>query len=286
VTRRDALRHARKILESHNIADAVLEAELLLRYSLGVNRTQLHTEPDEELTPQQSADFRRCIERRLNNEPSAYITGHREFFGLDFLVDSNVLIPRPETELLVEKTIEVARGLSAPVIVDVGTGSGAIAVSLAIHLPDVRVLATDISASALEVARHNSTRHGVEGRIDLLCGDLLEPVSGKADIVVSNPPYVKESDLPSVNTSGFEPSLALDGGREGLDTIRRLVSRVEAKLKPRGYLLMEIGAGQLTAVTGLLRQNFPDTLIEIFPDLAGIDRVVVMQYLSAIGIPE
>jgi release factor glutamine methyltransferase len=276
VTRRQALTHAGELLDRHNIEDASLEAELLLRHTLKIDRAALYTEPDRLLTKRQEENYRQFIERRLQGEPSAYISGHREFFGLDFYIDKNVLIPRPETELLVEQIIAHAGNYQNPVIVDVGTGCGVIAVSLAVHLPQAKIYAIDISPAALKVARRNSRKHNVQDRITFLIGDLLEPLPAPADIIVANLPYVLTADVPKVNTSGFEPMLALDGGADGLDVIKRLILQAKNKLKPDGCLLLEIGMGQSKATADLLGNIYPAAKIEIIPDLSGIQRVVWM----------
>jgi release factor glutamine methyltransferase len=269
-----ALNRAREILADNDIQDPALESALLLRHILNIDRVQLYLALENELTPDQSVEFRRLIQRRLDGEPTAYITGHREFYGLDFYVDSSVLIPRPESELLVEKAIELVRNRPLSSIAEVGTGCGAIAISLALNLPKVKIYATDISVSALEVARFNCHKHGVEDRIFLLEGDMLEPLPEPVDLIVANLPYVREAELTSVNTLGFEPSLALNGGRDGLDKIRHLCRQADKKLRPGGCLLLEIGQGQREAVTPLLHGIFPLAEIEVIPDLSGIDRVV------------
>jgi release factor glutamine methyltransferase len=191
-----------------------------------------------------------------------------------------VLIPRPETELLVGKTIERARQYEAPLIADIGTGCGAIAVSLALNLPRAKIIATDISPGALETVRRNCERHHVHKCVTLVKGDLIEPLAHPVDIVVANLPYVRTADLPEVNTHGWEPRLALDGGKDGLDVIRRLCEQVWPVLKPGGSLLLEIGDGQKEAVVSILRHLYPSAQIEVFPDLAGIDRVVCMTLLQ------
>jgi len=276
VTRRQALAHAGELLARHKIEDASLEAELLLRHTLKLDRAALYTEPDRLLTKRQEENYRQFIERRLQGEPSAYITGHREFFGLDFFVNKNVLIPRPETELLVEQTILRAGNYQNPVIVDVGTGCGAIAVSLAVHLPQAKIYAIDISPAALQVARRNYRKHKVGNKITFLAGDLLEPLPAPADIIAANLPYVLTTDVPKVNTSGFEPMLALDGGVDGMDVIKRLILQAKDKLQPGGCLLMEIGMGQSKATADLLESIYPTAKIDIVPDLSGIERVVWM----------
>ncbi|MBN1643860.1 MAG: peptide chain release factor N(5)-glutamine methyltransferase [Dehalococcoidales bacterium] len=274
MTRRQALDRARELMVAKNIESAALEAELLLRYILEIDRAQLYTDLDLELTPRQEKSYHRSIERRLQGEPSAYITGHREFFGIDFFVDENVLIPRPETELLVEQTIIRSKNYAAPLIADIGTGCGTVAISLALNLPDSRIDAVDISGAALAVAKLNCRKHNVQDRVRLLVGNMLGPLPEPADIIVANLPYVRSAELPRVNTIGFEPPLALDGGRDGLDAIRAFCFQLREKIKPSGCLLMEIGVGQKEAVTDLLAGIFPTGHIEVIPDLNGIDRVV------------
>jgi len=274
VTRRQALIYAGELLARHNIEDASLEAELLLRHTLKIDRAALYTEPDRLLTKRQEETYRQFIERRLQGEPSAYINGHREFFGLDFHVDKNVLIPRPETELLVEQTIARAGNYQNPAIVDVGTGCGAIAVSLAIHLPQAKIYAIDISPAALNVARRNARNHNVKDKITFLAGDLLEPLPVSADIIAANLPYVLTTDVPKVNTSGFEPMLALDGGLNGMDIIKKLILQAKDKLRPDGCLLLEIGMGQSQATNELLENIYLTAKIDIILDLSGIQRVV------------
>ncbi len=274
MTAKQALSRAGEVLAAGSIEDPQLESELLLRHTLKIDRVQLYLEIDRELSPAQYEEFWRCIEQRLGNKPSAYITGHREFYGLDFYVNSDVLIPRPESELLVEKAIGLARSRPLPVIADIGTGCGAIAVSLAVNLPQARIYAADVSSAALEVALSNCKRHGVAARISLLEGDMLDPLPGPVDLILANLPYVREPELAGVNTLGFEPTLALNGGADGLDKIRRLCLRAGEKLRPGGCLLLEIGRGQGEAISGFLAGLFPSAEIGLTPDLGGIDRVL------------
>jgi len=273
VTLEQSFSRARKTLNSSNIEEATLESELLLRHTLNISRVQLYLNLDYELGHKEEA-FWHLIERRLSGEPTAYITGHREFYGLDFYVDHNVLIPRPESELLVEKALAMAQNRTIPTIAEVGTGCGAIAISLALNLPQTKIYATDISASALKVALVNCQKHGVADRICLLRGDMLDPLPEPADLIVANLPYVRESELSRVNTHNFEPSLALNGGQDGLDKIRRLCRQADSKLYPSGHLLLEMGQGQKNAVTTFLHSLFPSARIEVTPDLSGIDRMV------------
>ena len=274
MTLKQAFSHAREILNANNIEDATLESELLLRHTLKISRVQLYLDLDCELTSKEEEAFWHLIERRLNGEPAAYITRHREFYGLDFYVDPSVLIPRPESELLVEKALKLAQNHTVPTIAEIGTGCGVIAISLALNLPQTKIYATDISAAALKVALFNCQKHGVANRICLLQGDILDPLPEPVDLIVTNLPYVKESELLPIHSANSEPLLALNGGSDGLEKIRQLCRQANTKLCPDGYLLLEIGQGQRKAVTIFLRSLFPSAKIEVTPDLGGIDRVV------------
>jgi release factor glutamine methyltransferase len=271
VTLKTALDRARDILAGNDIEDAPLETELLLKQALKISRVQLYLDLEHELTPQQEQNFWRLVERRLGGEPTAYITGHREFYGLDFYVDHTVLIPRPESELLVEKALELAQNHHLPTIADIGTGCGAIAISLALELPQAKIYATDISAAALEVALVNCQKHGVTDRVHLLQGDMLEPLLEPVDLIIANLPYIKKSEI---NSMSFEPRLALDGGAEGTERIRQLCRQANSKLLPGSHLLLEMGQGQRAAITTLLHSLFPDGEIEVTADLGGIERVL------------
>jgi release factor glutamine methyltransferase len=269
---KQALRHARDILSRNGVEDAPLEGELLLRHTLNIDRVQLYIDLEKELTPRQEEAFRLLLERRLSGEPSAYITGHREFYGLDFKVNPSVLIPRPESELLVEKTLAIAKNHPLSIIADIGTGSGALAINLALGLPRAKIYATDISAAALKVASANCRRHGVSGRVRLLKGNLLEPLPEPVDIIVANLPYVSQPEL----DPQFEPPLALDGGADGTRIIKQLCQQAGGKLKAGGWLLLEIGQGQAEVVVAILHNLFPEVEIEVIPDLGGIERVVCL----------
>ncbi|MFH1003503.1 MAG: peptide chain release factor N(5)-glutamine methyltransferase [Chloroflexota bacterium] len=271
MTRQETLRRAREILAASRIDEAHLVGEVLLRQALNISRAELYRDPEDEPSPEQAAAFWRLIERSLTGTPAAYLTGHREFYGLDFRVDPAVLIPRPETERLVALALERAAKSGAATIADIGTGCGAIAVSLAVNLPSARIYATDISPAALEVARTNARSHGVSRRIEFLTGDLLAPLPGPVDLIVANPPYVKTAELAPPD---FEPGLARDGGPDGLARIRTLCHQARGKLRPGGSLLMEVGRGQASPVSRLLKHLYPPAAIGVSPDLAGIDRVV------------
>ena len=273
----DALNRAGELLAGIT-NDFALEAGVLLAHSLRIDRVQIFLDNRRRLTPEQFDQFQGLIERRIKGEPVAYIVGHREFYGLDFHVDTNVLIPRPETELLVEKALELTRKRPIHTVADIGTGSGAIAVSLAKNLPGLKIYATDISAPALNVTAVNCEKHGVANRVCLLEGDLLAPLPEPVDLIIANPPYVRQADLNKVNTHGFEPELALDGGPDGLDQISRLCAQLPGKLNPSGHVLLEVGAGQAKAVRTLMRGLFPFANTETFNDLAGVGRVVACQF--------
>jgi release factor glutamine methyltransferase len=277
MNRKQALERARKFFTQNQIADTPLECELLLRHALGIDRLQLHLDINGELSREQVLTFWQYVKRRLSGEPTAYITGRREFYGLDFHVDRRVLIPRPETELLVEKALSLAQDYPAITIAEIGTGCGAVAICLALNLPRARIYATDISPDALKVASLNCERHGVASRIRLLHGDMLAPLPEPVDLIIANLPYVSKTELGNL---AFEPHLALDGGADGLEKITKLGHQVVYKLRDGGHFLLEIGQGQANAVTGLLQRLFPDAKLDIIPDLAGIERVMSLTPVS------
>ena len=262
------------LLNSSIDENPTLEIELLLMATLNINRIQLYLEPERTLNSEEEKKFWELFDRYQSGEPTAYITENREFFGLDFYVTPDVLIPRPESELLVEKALSFAQNHPVFTIADIGTGSGAIAISLALNLPQAKIYASDISETALQITMLNCRKHDVERRVDLLQGDLLDPLPDLVDIIIANLPYVRESDMPKVNTVGFEPDLALNGGPDGLEKIGRLIKQSVRKLRPRGHLLLEIGEGQSEAVTALLNDVFPSAKTEVTSDLNGIDRLV------------
>lgn len=275
MTLKQALDRAKKRLSLYRfVEDPGLESEVLLRYLLKIGRAQLFLQLEEELDPEKELAFQQWIERRTLGEPIAYIIGCREFFGLDFYVDTRVLIPRPESELLVEQAIHFSLEHPVHTAADIGTGCGAIAVSLAMYLPEAKIYATDISAPALDVARINCQKHGVAYRISLLQGDLLSPLFAPVDILVANLPYVTKIDLARMPSARYEPELALDGGEDGLDKVLQLCRQLKGKIQPGGCALLEIGAGQSHIVADLLRSLFPSAETQVLPDLADIERVV------------
>jgi release factor glutamine methyltransferase len=264
-------------------------AGVLLCHALGVERTQLLTRSEELINEPDYETFLRLVERRVSGEPLHYITGHREFFGLDFIVTKDVLIPRPETEFLVERVIKLAKDLpeeTTPLIVDIGTGSGCIAVTLAVHLPNARLVATDISSAALEVARRNAARHNVGERIEFIAGDALEPLArleleGTVDLLAANPPYVNEAgpELIQREVRDWEPHKALFGGVEGLDFYRWLLADGFKYLKAGGYLVLEIGCGQLESISEMIAAA-TWKLVDVVPDLQGIPRTLTLRRSS------
>ncbi len=274
---KQALTQVRQILKGNHIEDAALEGEILLRYVLGKTRAQLFAELDKDISPSDFKRLLKLVERRIKGEPSTYITGHKEFYGLDFIVNRHVLIPRPETELLVEQAISACRENHYSIIADIGTGCGAITVSLAVSMPSVKVYATDISSKALKVAEQNCTKHGVKDRVQFLRGNLLEALPESVDLIVANLPYVKEADIPDKGPLSFEPRVALDGGVKGLDKIELLSRQAHEVLKKKGSLLLEVGQGQAEDVKANLHKVFPAGLIEVEKDLAGIERVVCLR---------
>ncbi|TMB69696.1 MAG: peptide chain release factor N(5)-glutamine methyltransferase [Chloroflexi bacterium] len=277
----EALRQARRLLPPVS-DEPELEAELLLRHCLGVDRASLYRLLTAELSDEEQQRFRDLVRRRLIHEPTAYIIGHKEFFGLDFEVTPAALIPRPETEVLVELAIEAAHKkplADAVSIADVGTGSGAIAVALASALPEAKIRATDTSPDAIELAQRNARRHGAAKRISFLQTDLLDKLTGQVDVLVANLPYVTTTDWKALppEIRDHEPREALDGGPGGLRVIKRLLEQAPDHLKPSGVVLAEIGDNQGRAAREVARAAFPDAAVKVMPDLSGRDRVLVVQ---------
>jgi release factor glutamine methyltransferase len=246
---------------------------VLLAHVLGCDQAALLTHPERPLSSVESEQYENLIRRRLASEPVQYITGVQEFFGLLFEVTPDVLIPRPETEHMVEAVLERINGEAR--VVDVGTGSGAIAVALAYALPRSLVTAVDFSPAALEVARRNAQRHGVSDRVKFLHSDLLGAAgSTEFDAVVSNPPYIADAEVLEPQVADYEPRSALYAGPTGLEVYQRLIPQARRVLKPKGWLMMEIGYGQQPAVSALLSGWAALTFV---PDLQGIPRVVLAQ---------
>jgi release factor glutamine methyltransferase len=263
--------------------EAATEADWLLAHLLGRRRAELPLYRHQPLTRAQQEALREALARRSRREPLAYILGTQEFMGLSFLVDARVLVPRPETEVLVEQAL--ARWQPHQTRwTDVGTGSGAVAISLAVHLPTVQVVAVDLSPAALDVARANARRHGVAGRVHPVAGSLLAPVrpleaGGGVDGILANLPYIPSAvvDTLQPEVSRWEPRRALDGGPDGLDLYRRLFPQVPARLRPGGWILCEFGPGQAEAMRQLARQTPGLGGVEIVLDYSGHERILVAQ---------
>ncbi len=268
---------ARSRLERAGIDDPALEAEVILRHALDIDRAAFFASLEEK----QDADALNLADslaaRREKGEPLAYMLGHREFYGIDILVTPAVLIPRQETELIVDAILELGRGRPALTIADVGTGSGAIAVAAAVNLPGSRVYATDSSRAALRVAGDNCREHNIDDRVELRHGDLLESLDGPVDVIASNPPYVMTGEIAGLAREvGHEPVAALDGGPDGLDVIRRLFEQAPAALQPGGTMIVEIDPRQLQAVTALAAAAFPNGRVSHRRDLSDRPRLVIV----------
>lgn len=293
---KDSLAAAIARLTAENVPSPRMNAELLLMFTLGCDRAYLFAHPERNLSSEQETRYEAALAERSRGVPAQYITGHQEFWGMDLIVSAAVLIPRPETEHVIEAVLERASGFGFPAsgtelqasgvgrqasgktlrIVDVGTGSGAIALALAKELPDAEIHATDISAAALEIARANATRHQFERRIQFHQTDLLNGLAGTFDFIVSNPPYVGESeeDTVQLEVRKFEPRNAVFAGPKGTEVIERLIPQAGAILRPGGWLVIEISGTIADSVRSLLDGW---NVVQIKPDLQSIPRVVMAQ---------
>ena len=277
---RAALAHVRLRLQEAGVEEAALEADVLVRHVLALARAELLARPDTPLSHAQAATLEGLLARRMRREPLAYVLGRCEFHGLDFRVTADVMVPRPETETLVDEALAWARERPAPVtIADVGTGSGCIAVTLAVRRPDARLLATDVSPAALAVAEDNARRHGVAERVRLLAGSLLAPLPNSVDLVVANLPYIPSGRINTLQPEvrDYEPRQALDGGPDGTDLLRPLLRQAGAHLRPGGAVMLEIDDEQGATMAEEARGAFPAAAVRVLPDLSGRDRVLVVQ---------
>ena len=277
---RQVIQQTHQVLESSGIPDARLEAEVMVMNLMRLLRQDIYANQETEVGSQREQELAGIVDRRLQREPLAYILGYREFYGINLLVTPDVLIPRPETEALVEQALFMAlMGMETRelVVADVGTGCGAIAVNLAIHLPHARIIALDITDGALDVASYNIRAHNVADRVTLGKGDLLEPQEEPVDLIVANLPYIPTDRIASLQPEiQWEPKQALDGGLQGLDLITRLLAQAPAKLKEQGTILLELDPEQVPAMEQLARQHFPEAAISVEQDLARQDRVLVV----------
>ena len=300
-TIRDILNWAAEYLKSRNIPSDRLDSEVLLSFILKKDRTYLYTNSEKPILPEEHKKFKELIERRGRREPLSYITGEKEFWSLKFKVSRDTLIPRPETEILVQAVLDIIKSPSPPPlpigerikvrgikILDIGTGSGNVAVSIAKESPESHVFTVDKSNSALSVAKENAIIHNVAGRITFLKGDLCIPFNppsppfvkggkeGLFDIIVSNPPYIPTGDIEGLmpEVRDWEPRWALDGGKDGLEIVRKIIKDAPLFLKSKGFLAMEIGFGQSEEVSRIISETDKFHNIKTIKDLSGIERVV------------
>ena len=280
-----ALSEARSFLQSSGIEEAALEAEVMVMQSTGLSRARLYASlTDPAPTPDIELLLPSMLARRAAREPLAYIVGFREFFGLEFEVNKSTLIPRQETEALVETSILLSNdhfsGVAA--IVDIGTGSGAIAISLAVLLSKATVIATDISGEALRTAAANANRHGVAGRISFRQGDLLRPIHEPVDIVVANLPYVTKTEMEALapEIKLHEPSTALEGGVDGLDLVRRLLEQVALLPSRPRFVALELGEAQITPTIALAENTFGPRVAQPYKDISGAERGILIELTS------
>ena len=283
---RNVIQETHRTLESAGIPDARLEAEVMVMDVMRMPRQSIFAEQESQVSGQQQQSLNAIVERRLTREPLAYILNYREFYGVNLLVNPDVLIPRPETETMVEHALFMAlMGMESRelVIADIGTGTGAIAINLAIHLPAARIYATDAYDATLDVAAYNIRMHNVTDRITLLKGDLLEPLPEPVDVIAANLPYLPTDRIPTLQPEvQWEPIAALDGGPGGIDLIGRLLKQAAAgdRIKPHGVILLELDPEQIPEARLLATNAFPDAEITVEPDLARLDRLLVVS-LSA-----
>ena len=275
----DTLKHASQQLRRADVPNDLLDAQTLLAHALGQDRTYLIIHFNQQLSDELLAHYQTLLARRATGEPLQYIVGKQEFYGLEFEVTPDVLIPRPETELLVEETLRLAANIAQPLILDVGTGSGCIAVTLARELDTAWLIATDISTAALVVARRNAKRNGVEARIEFIESDLLRAVNPdlKVDFLLSNPPYIATTEMPTLQREvrDWEPRLALTDCADGVSFYRRLLVAAPSYLKPGGRLIFEMGYQQAETIKAFVNRTVwsePKAL----RDLQGIERTLVL----------
>jgi release factor glutamine methyltransferase len=286
MTLKQTLISTARILNQSDIEDSLLEARILLGHVLCMSPEELFTRPDYKLSNEQMDMVDTLVQRRLNREPSSYIVRYKEFFGTRFHVDHRVLIPRPETEIIVEQAISFInkRIAESPdeqiILADIGTGSGAIAISIILRCPQIKCYAVDISDNALEVAKQNAIDRNVQDRIIFLKGNLLEPLPESVDILCANPPYIRSSDIADLHPeiTAYEPVIALDGGQNGTQYIEQLIQQSKYYLRARGCAMIEIGEGQDVFVATLIRKLYKDAYFQFISDPNGINRMLKYRF--------
>ena len=279
---RSVIQETHRTLESAGIPVSRLEAEVMVMDVMRMPRQAIFAEQETLVSEQQQASLDEIVRRRLTREPLAYILNYREFYGVNLLVNSDVLIPRPETETMVEHALFMAlMGMESRelIIADIGTGSGAVAVNLAIHLPAARIYATDAFDATLDVAAYNIRMHNVADRVSLLKGDLLEPLPEPVDVIAANLPYLPTERIPTLQPEvQWEPAAALDGGADGLDLVRRLITQAATggRIKAHGVILLEMDPEQFPVAEQAVADAFPEAEVTAEPDLAGMNRLLVI----------
>jgi len=271
----EVLRGTERYLADRGVENPRLNAEHLLAHALGLKRMELYLQFDRPLTETERAPLRDLVKRRGTREPLQHVLGTAEFHGRTFACDKRALVPRPETEQLVELALELAKAQTAPTLLDIGTGSGVIALTFALEIPSATIHATDLSPDALALSAENAARHALTDRVTFHQADLLPPGAAKFDLLIANLPYIPADEIAALSPEvRHDPHAALDGGPDGLDLIRRLIDTAPDRLAPGGALLLEIGAGQADAVNALLSaRKFRD--ISVRPDYQNIPRFAV-----------
>ena len=274
---KEVLKQAITKLKENNIEECANKARRLLAFMLNVEKEYLITHDNLEITEKQMKEYNKCIEQIIQGKPIQYIIGKQEFMGIEFIVNENVLIPQPDTEILVEKTIEILKTCTEPKVLDLCTGSGAIAISIKQYVTNANVFASDISKEALKIARINDR----DNKISFIYSDLFENIKDKFDIIVSNPPYILTEEIKTLsNEVQSEPHLALDGGTDGLYFYRKIVEQAHSHLNENGYLCLEIGEDQKEKVVELIKQNGGYKDIKTYKDLGDNDRVIICKKIN------
>jgi release factor glutamine methyltransferase len=272
----EVLQWTKQFFETKGIANSRLDAEVLLAHILKIDRLRLYVDFHKPLQPEELAAYRELIKKRAQRTPVAYLTGIKEFMGLSLFVNAAVLIPRPDTEILVEAILARIKNTDNLTLIDIGTGSGAIILSLLHHLPSAHGIAVDISKEALDVAEENARRLELGDRLRCIQGDLLAPITEKAQLIVSNPPYIPSADIAALDEEvRREPKTALDGGKDGLNFYRKIVDQSRNVLLSDGWLAFEVGIGQAADVAAMIEKTGQFNQIEILKDYGGIERVVI-----------